>query len=74
MEKLDLQLISVEDLSYELAKRFDGIIIHGIQKNPKNNNLSIYYDHYHGDQPTLIGLCEILEEKLKEDFNRKDKN
>ena len=68
----DLSLVSVEDLFTELAKRFDGSIFYGIQKNPKNNGDSVYYDHYVGDQATLIGLCEILKEKIKDDFFAKE--
>ena len=64
MTDLELQLIPTEKLSQELANRFDGLIIHGIQKDPKKNEISVYFDHYKGDQPTTIGLCELLKKKI----------
>jgi len=67
MTELELQLISTDDLTKEFFKRFDAIIIYGLQKNIRNN-VSIYYDHYQGDQATLIGLCELLKDIIKKNF------
>lgn len=66
---IEIELLSTSELSERLAKRFDAIIIYGIQKNTRTN-VSNYYDYYIGDQSTLIGLCELLKEKLKEDFKQ----
>ena len=63
----NLQLISTDELTIEIAKRFDSIIIYGLQKNIKTN-VSSYYDHFVGDQATCLGLCELLKDKIKEDF------
>lgn len=65
---MDLSLVLTNELSEELTKRFDAIIIYGIQKDMKANKVSNYFDHYVGDQATLIGLCELLKDILKEDF------
>ena len=73
MTDLDLQLIPTDKLSEELANRFDAIIIHGMQKDPKNNQVSIYFDHYKGDQPTEIGLCDLLKKKIIEDWDKEEK-
>lgn len=74
MTDLELQLVSTKDLSTELAKRFDGIVIYGIQKNRKNNEISEYYDHYTGDYPTLVGLCYLLIGKLQKEFFHDEKD
>ena len=71
MNDLDIQLIPTDKLSTELTNRFDGLIIYGIQKDPKNNNKSIYYDHWKGDHATLLGLCDILKRKIYEDEKEK---
>ena len=67
MTELELQLIPTEKLTEEFCKRFDAVIIYGIQKGVKGT-ISNYYDHYVGDQATLIGLCRLLEDKIKEDY------
>lgn len=72
MTDIEIQLIPTNELSQELANRFDGIIIYGIQKNPKNNNNSIYYDHWKGDHATLLGLCDILKDKINEDCRKNE--
>jgi len=72
MTDIELQFVSTERLSQELANRFDGLIIHGIQKDPKNNQISIYFDHYKGDQPTEIGLCDLLKRKIIQDWDDKE--
>ena len=72
MTDLELQLVSTDKLSEELANRFDGLIIHGMQKDPKKNDISVYFDHYKGDQPTMIGLCELLKKKIVEDWDNKE--
>ncbi len=65
---VEIEFISTTELTEELVKRFDAIIIYGIQKDLKGNNVSNYYDHFKGDQPTCLGLCDLLKEKIKEDF------
>jgi len=67
MTVLELQLLTTEELTSELSKRFDVIMIYGLQKGIKPG-VSNYYDHYIGDQATLIGLCELMKEKIKGDF------
>ncbi len=73
MTELELQLISTEELSKELTKRFDAIIIYGIQKNMKANAISDYYDHWVGDHATLIGLCDLLKDMIKKSWDDKEK-
>jgi hypothetical protein len=69
MTKEELQLVSVEDLTEELENRFDAIVIYGLQKDPKNNNKSVYFDSWRGDHATLLGLCDILKEKIFSDWS-----
>lgn len=68
MIETDLQLVSTKDLSIELCKRFDAVVIYGVQKNLKANGISNYYDHFVGEFATLIGLCELMQDKFKQEF------
>ncbi|HNX03527.1 MAG TPA: hypothetical protein PKM71_07685 [Candidatus Cloacimonas sp.] len=72
MTDLELQLISTDKLAEELATRFDCLIIHGIQKDPKNNNKSLYFDHWKGDHATILGLCDLLRDKAFQDYDKGD--
>ena len=75
---MELALISIDEIVSELKKRFDALIIYGMRKkigtNADGEELSNYYDSYNGDQPTLIGLCDLLKDKIKKDWDNSSVN
>ena len=74
MRKEELQLVSTTELTEELASRFDGLIVQGIQRNPKGDNNSNYFDHSKGDYATRLGLIEILKDMLMKDADKATEN
>ena len=71
MTKEELQLVPLGDLVEEIENRFDAIIINGIQKDPKNNEKSVYFDSWRGDHATLLGLCDIVKGKILIDWENR---
>lgn len=59
---IDLSLVSFDEISEELKKRFNAFIFHGV-KNLTNEEDQFLAD-YQGGKAHCIGLCEILKTKI----------
>jgi len=63
----DLTFISSEDMLEELKKRFDAIIIIGIQQKTGKEE-DTYYHNYSGGIANCIGLCDLMKDILKNNY------
>ncbi|MBM3701726.1 MAG: hypothetical protein FJW63_01835 [Actinobacteria bacterium] len=68
----EIELASVQDLIDELSKRFDSSIFYGVKKKTgakedgETEEDDVYWWNYIGCRVACLGLCKIMEEKLKE--------
>lgn len=71
--KMDLALISSDDLLKELDKRFDTVVFL-TERIIDSDNSDIWF-HSNGSEMAVIGLCELksTELKNKKDVKRHDK-
>lgn len=66
-----LTLIPTEDLTTELNKRFDALIVIGVQmKTGKEQDT--FYHRYSGGYSHCLGLIEIIKSILLEDYHKQD--
>ncbi len=66
-----LTLISTEDLTTELQKRFDAFVVIGVQvKTAKEQDT--FYHRYAGGFSHCLGLTEIMKSILLKDYHKED--
>lgn len=63
----DLSLIETETLLTEVFNRFDSIVIMGVQRGAKPHQ-DTFYHRYAGGFAACLGLTNLLNEIIKEDY------
>ena len=71
MTDLELQLIPTEDLTIELNKRFDALVIIGVQMKITKEKDSFYH-RCQGGFSHCLGLVEIVKSILLKDYHAGD--
>lgn len=65
MIKEDLSILPTDDLLDEMSRRFDSMVFLGYRENYYKKGSDNVLDRFHGDYPRMLGLCELLKDKVK---------
>jgi hypothetical protein len=63
----DLSLVETEDLTTELNKRFDAVVVIGVQIKT-GQLMDTFYHRYSGGYASCLGLCNIMNNILLKDY------
>jgi hypothetical protein len=70
MSDVDLSLVSADDLRDELLKRFDAMVIYGV--NRRTENIELRFRRWTGSPFTCIGLARAAIYDLLDALDRSD--